>query len=650
MAKKKTTSKRKKSTKKKKQQQRSLLWRAARWCIAFAIWGGIALTAIILWYAKDLPDITQSATFERRASIIIKSADNITLARYGESKGDTIKTSELPDHLINAVLATEDRRFYRHYGIDPWGITRAMLTNLYKGRFVQGGSTITQQLAKNLFLSHKRTIDRKIQEALLALWLERQLTKDEILSAYMNRVYLGSGTYGFEAAAQLYFGKNAEQVSTLEAATLAGLLKAPSRYSPHQNPERAKERAEVVLNAMHDAGYLNKQQLDTAKNSVLSLPHRKSGTQQNVRYFTDWIIKDLDNLVNVSGTDIIIETTLDSALQTKAQNSLISAIDSADEMQFVSQGAILTMRPDGAIVTMIGGYDYGESQFNRTIQSRRPPGSAFKPFVFLTAVEKGWKPSSKILDSPITSGQYRPKNFAGQYLGTVDLETAMAKSLNTATVRLAEEIKMGAIIKTANKLGIISPLQRDLSLALGSSGVSMLELATAYAAFANGGYKILPYAITKISTQDGDILFEREEPKYKRIIKAKHSRDISFMLQSVVNNGTGKEAKLPFPTYGKTGTSQDSRDAWFAGYTNKLVSIVWLGNDDNSPMRRITGGGLPAQVWQNIMAYGHPRQNETNFPDIKRNTGFSNLIRKLTEAGNTRQKERRTGDFSNLND
>lgn len=646
MAKKKTTSKRKKT---KKQQKKSLLLRVIRWLCALAIWSGIALAGVILWYAKDLPDITQSATFERRASIIIKSADNIVLARYGESKGDTIKSSELPNHLIEAVLATEDRRFYSHFGIDPWGITRAMLMNIYKGRFVQGGSTITQQLAKNLFLSHKRTIDRKIQEALLAIWLERQLSKNEILSAYMNRVYLGSGTYGFEAASQLYFGKSSKNVNILEAATLAGLLKAPSRYSPHQNPERAKKRADVVLNAMHDAGYITKKELKNAQSNTLSLPHKKSGTEQNVRYFTDWIINDLDKIVNVSGTDIIIETTLDSILQTKAQTKLISAIDSADEMQFVSQGAILTMRPDGGIVTMVGGYDYGESQFNRTIQARRPPGSAFKTFVFLAALEKGWKPSSKILDSPITSGEYRPKNFANSYLGTVDLETAIAKSLNTATVRLTEEVGIGTVIKTAKKLGIISPLERDLSLSLGSSGISMLELATAYAVLANGGHKIFPYAITKISTQDGEILFERTEPKYDRIIKSKNSRDISFMLQSVVNNGTGKAAKLPFPTHGKTGTSQDSRDAWFAGYTNKLVSIVWLGNDDNSPMRRITGGGLPAQIWRDVISYGHPRQNESNFPDIKRNKSFSNLLKRITDAGNTRQQKRKN-DFSNLND
>lgn len=647
MAKKKQPAKRTKKSKKTKKN--TLLWRGIRWMLALAIWGGLALTVVLLWYAKDLPDITQSAVFERRASIIIKSADNITLARYGESKGETIKSTDLPQHLIDAVLATEDRRFYDHSGIDPWGITRAMIINLYKGRFVQGGSTITQQLAKNLFLSHKRTIDRKIQEALLALWLERQLTKDEILSAYMNRVYLGSGTYGFEAAAQLYFGKSAKQVNLLESATLAGLLKAPSKYSPHQNPQRAKERANVVLNAMNDAGYITREQQKDQENQTLTLPHKKAGSEQNVRYFTDWVMNGLDSMIGISDTDIIIETTLDSALQSKAQFRLTTAINRADEMQFVSQGGILTLRPDGAIVAMVGGHNYTESQFNRTTQARRPPGSAFKPFVFLTALEKGWKPSSKILDSPITSGEYRPKNFAENYLGTVDLETALAKSLNTATVRLAEEIGMGPIIKTAKKLGIISPLQRDLSLSLGSSGVSMLELGTAYAVFANGGHKILPYAITRVTTQDGDILFEREEPQYTRIIKSNHARNISFMLQSVVNNGTGKAAKLPFPTYGKTGTSQDSRDAWFAGYTDKLVTIVWLGNDDNSPMRRVTGGGLPAHIWHDIMKYGHPRQNETNFPDIKNNTGFANLLKKLTEGGNARNTQRKH-DFSNLND
>lgn len=648
MAKKKPAQKRKNKPK-KKAQKKSFLLRSFRWIFALAIWGGIALAAILLWYAKDLPDITQNATFERRASIIIKSADNIVLARYGESKGDTITSKEMPDHLIHAVLATEDRRFFSHYGIDPWGITRAMLTNIYKGRFVQGGSTITQQLAKNLFLSHKRTIDRKIQEALLAVWLEHQLTKDEILSAYMNRVYLGSGTYGFEAASQLYFGKSSKDVNILEAATLAGLLKAPSRYSPHQNPERAKERANVVINAMHDAGYITKAESEKAQKQNLSLPHIKSGTEQNVRYFTDWVINDLDKMVNIAETDIIIETTLDSVLQKKAQDRLTAAIDNTDEMQFLSQGAILTMRPDGGIVTMIGGYDYGKSQFNRTIQARRPPGSAFKTFVFLTALEKGWKPSSKILDSPITSGKYRPKNFADTYLGTVDLETALARSLNTATIRLAEEIGIGSVIKTAKRMGIISSLERDLSLALGSSGISMLELATAYATLSNGGHKIFPYAITRISTQNGDILFERTEPKYERIIKQKHSRDISYMLQSVVNNGTGKAAKLPYPAYGKTGTSQDSRDAWFAGYTDKLVSIVWLGNDDNSPMRNITGGGLPAQIWKDVMLSGHPRQNETNFPDIKNNTSFAGLLQKLTEGGNAVTTPRKN-DFSNLND
>ncbi len=651
MAKKKP-SKKSKSRKQQKKKKPSFLFRCAKLLFVLGIWGAIALGATILWFAKDLPDITQSATFERRASIIVQASGGETLARYGESKGKTISSTDIPKHLVNAILATEDRRFYNHHGVDPLGITRAMLINLYHGRFVQGGSTITQQLAKNLFLSHKRKITRKIQEALLALWRERELTTDEILSAYINRVYLGSGTYGFEAAAQLYFGKSARNVNIREAATLAGLLKAPSKYSPLQNPDLAKERSDVVLLAMHDAGFLDKTELEAAKKMPLTPPPRATaGASSDVRYFTDWVINGLDDIIGVSDTDIIIQTTLDLKLQETAQRALKKTIDSADEMQFLSQGAILSMRPDGAIIAMVGGYDYNKSQFNRTIQAKRPPGSAFKPIVFLTALQQGWKPSDKILDSPITSGEYRPQNFANSYYGTVDLETALAKSLNTATVRLAQDVGINKVIKTAQRLGILSPLSADLSLALGSSGVSMLELATSYAVVANGGYKVFPYAISRIKTQDGEILFERStNQNYQSIIRPQHISDLSLMLRSVINNGTGQAAKLPFPAQGKTGTSQDSRDAWFAGYTNKLVTLVWLGNDDNSPMRRVTGGSLPAQIWYDVMLAGNPRQPQASLSQSNQNNenGFSGLLKRLTDAGKTAPTAE--GNFSNLND
>ena len=611
------------------------------------------LGGVILWYAKDLPDITKSATFERRASIIIKASNGGVLARYGESKGKNIHVDEMPEHLIHAILATEDRRFYDHPGIDIYGITRAMYINIRKGRFVQGGSTITQQLAKNLFLSHDRKLARKIKEALLALWLERELTKDEILSAYMNRVYLGSGTYGVNAAAHLYFNKSAKDVNLREAAILAGLLKAPSRYSPHNSITLAKERSDIVLKSMEDAGYITKEDLNES-NLSLSLPHKTSKSGQNTRYFTDWVIDNIDNLVGRPNMDLVIETTLDTGLQARAYKSLVHAIDNAEELQFISQGAVLSLSPDGAIIAMVGGYDYGQSQFNRATQAKRAPGSAFKPFVYLSAIEKGWKANSQILDAPITTGKYRPKNFARKYYGKVTLETALAKSMNTATIRLAQEVGIASILKTAKSLGITSKLERDFSLALGSSGISMLEMATSYGVLANGGYRIFPYAITRITNGDGRVLFKRTPPKsYQSIIRPKHVRTISSMMETVINEGTGRRARLPFPASGKTGTSQDSRDAWFVGYTNKIVSVVWLGNDDNSPMRRITGGGLPAEIWRDVMLYGNQKRVPVTLSGTKNSGGtISGLLGRLlsSHTPHPNAKKRSGGDFSRLNE
>ena len=479
--------------KRRKKKKKSLVMRLFKWCFVLGIWAIVILSGILLWFAKDLPDITQSATFNKRASIVILASNGTEIARYGEVKGLSVDVKDLPPHLIQAVLAIEDRRFYEHPGIDIWGISRAMLTNIYKGHFAQGGSTITQQLAKNLFLTHERKITRKIKEAMLAVWLERKLTKDEILSAYMNRVYLGGGTYGFEAASQLYFGKSAEYVNLRESAVLAGLLKAPSRYSPHNNPELARKRSDLVLGAMIDAGYITKSDIEDRK-IKLTLPNKGKASEQTARYFADWVINGLDEVIGTPDMDLIVETTLDINLQNKAQNTLINAIDNADEMQFITQGGILVMKPDGAVLTMIGGYSYGQSQFNRVTQAKRPPGSAFKPIIYLTALEQGWNKQDEILDAPINKGEYRPKNFNDKYYGTVDLETAMAKSMNTATVRLVEEVGIGKVIETARDVGIISNLNRDMSLALGSSGVSMLEMGIAYSTFANGGFQIYPMA------------------------------------------------------------------------------------------------------------------------------------------------------------
>ncbi len=651
--------KKKNSSPKKKAKQtvkrkKPLFWRATKWLMVLGLWGGIFLAGVLLWYAKDLPSITQTATFERRSLIVVKAQNGETLARYGESKGENLKASNLPEHLVNAVLATEDRRFYSHFGIDPLGFTRAMVTNVMKRRFAQGGSTITQQLAKNLFLTHQRKLTRKIQEAMLAIWLEQKLTKNEILSAYMNRVYLGSGTYGFNAAAKLYFGKEAKNVTLHEAAILAGLLKAPSRYSPHNSLKKAKERAQVVLSAMVDAGYITEDDL-TDENMRISLPNHRNQAIKSTRYFTDWVLDGLDDLIGRPDMDLTIETTLDAPLQSHAHNVLVKAIDQADEMKFVSQGAVLMMAPDGAVLSMVGGYDYGQSQFNRTTLARRAPGSAFKPFIYLSAIEQGWDDDDTILDAPITEGSYRPKNFADKYYGKTTLEHALSKSMNTATIRLANEVGMSSILKTTKKLGIISKLERDLSLTLGSSGVSMLEMGTAYAVLSNGGHRIFPYAITRITSGEGRILYERKAPaRYQSLFRGEDIRTISSMMENVITEGTGKRARLPFPVSGKTGTSQDSRDAWFAGYSDKIVSVVWLGNDDNSPMRRVTGGSIPAEIWRDVMLFGNKRHGTTNIPKThsdNKKGGFSALLGRLMSSDDTPPKPpRKRNDYSNLND
>ncbi len=607
--------KRKTSQKSRKAVPTPLIIRLIKWMFVAGLWGGLLLALLVVWYARDLPDIASAPAFERRTSITIKGADGGVLTRYGDMKAESVSVSELPSHLIYAIIATEDRRFYQHFGLDPQGFARAMVRNLVSMRLVQGGSTITQQLAKNVFLSQERTIKRKIQEAMLALWLERELTKDEILSAYLNRVYLGSGAYGVEAASQLYFGKSARDVNLRESSLLAGLLKAPSRYSPLRNPDLAMERANVVLSAMADAGYISP---DQAKALYDVPPAETSVTAGNsIRYFGDWIVDELGELIGTPQNDLIVETTLVPALQLTAQNEITRVIDTDGPTRHIGQGAALVMKPDGAILAMVGGKDFSQSQFNRATQAVRAPGSSFKPIVYLSALESGWKPDDLILDAPFDANEkYRPENFDGQYMGGVTLETALTKSLNTATVRLMREIGPGHVIDTAQRLGITSPLERDLSLSLGSSGVTLLEMTSAFAAFANNGLRLTPYAITKVTDADGEIYYER--PNWRsaaRVIEREHVYDIDKMLHSVVREGTGRAAYSDaYDAAGKTGTSQDSRDAWFIGYTDEIVAGIWLGNDDNTPMDTketvgVTGGSYPARIWKTIALAAH--DNET---------------------------------------
>ena len=607
---KKTTSK-KLSKKDSKQSTGIFSWLIAKlfkWGFVVGLWLCIGVAIMMAWYASELPSVTKSMVFERRPTVIIKANDGQVLDRYGDVKGKIITVEDLPPHVVQAVLATEDRRFYEHFGFDVIGFGRAMVVNIRHMSFRQGGSTITQQLAKNLFLSRERKIKRKIQELMLSFWLEYELTKDEILSAYLNRVYLGSGTYGIDAAARVYFGKSAQELSIREAATIAGLLKAPSRYSPANNPHKSAERTRVVLKAMVDAGYIDQAEVDGYK-ILPPAPRRKPSSGETIRYFTDYVVAQLEDLIGPVDSDITVETTLDKDIQQELEESMTKALLEYGPERNVEQGAGIVLRLDGAVMGMMGGKDFGSSEFNRATDSLRPPGSSFKPIVYLTAIEEGWKIDDTIMDEKITKGRYRPQNFGHKYYGEVTIYEALTMSLNTVAVNLMRDVGPNKVIDMARRLGITADLEPDLSLALGSSGVPMMQMATAYATLGRGGLAVEPFSIKKVTDVDGNVLYEREAPRRNRQVVAKeHIYQITAMMESVVQNGTGQAAQIPYPAAGKTGTSQDFRDAWFIGFTPRYAGAIWMGNDDNSPTKRLTGGSAPARVWRETMMRAHTKR------------------------------------------
>lgn len=658
MARKSGTKRKPSSRKKKKKALKPFLLQGLRWAFVLGLWASIVLGALVAWYAMELPSIIEKPGFERKPAITLKDEDGATIARYGELKGVNITVAELPPHLIYAVLAIEDRRFYQHFGLDPNGLLRAVARNMMEGRVVQGGSTITQQLAKNLFLSRERKMKRKVQEALLALWLEHKLTKDEILAAYLNRVYLGSGTYGVEAASQTYFNKSAREVNLREAATLAGLLKAPSRYSPASNPRLSQQRANTVIAAMKDAGYISDTEAASGA-GVPPVPEEKPGGADgdSVRYYTDWVTGDLDKLIGTPSEDIVIDTTLVPEIQKVAEEALNRALEKEGVDKNVTQGAIIVMGRDGAILAMVGGRDYAKSQFNRAVQAYRQPGSSFKPLVYLTALEHGYTPNSIVIDQPITTGRYRPTNFKNEYYGEVPLYAALAYSLNTISYSLAREIGIGYVIGTARRLGIEADLQRDLSLSLGSSGIPMIQMVTAYGTIANDGYAVKPYAIRRITDKDGKLIYQRSARSLqsgRSMFDQNIIAQLQGMMRGVTEFGTGQGAKMDRPVMGKTGTSQDFRDAWFTGFTDQFVASVWVGNDDNTSMKRVTGGSIPARVWREVVSTAHtvkgrswmasslfssPVSSFGNDPDAAyrpmQNSGgeFGHLIRRILDTG-----------------
>ena len=540
------------------------------------------------------------------------------LDRYGNTIGhrgiiheNSVPVDELPDHLVKAVLATEDRRFFEHFGIDFIGLARAMSENARAGGVVQGGSTLTQQLAKNLFLTNERSLERKIKEAFLALWLEFNMTKKEILSLYLDRAYMGGGTFGAAAAAQFYFGKKLTDVTLAESAILAGLFKAPAKYAPHVNLPEARARANTVLSNLVQGGFMTEGQVIGARRNPANVIDRKK--TQSPDYFLDWAYEEVRRL-NAEGKfkdhTVMVRTTIDMNLQNAAEQALELGLRESSEMFNVRQGALAMIENGGAVRAMVGGRDYGESQFNRATNALRQPGSSFKVYTYAAAMEKGYKPETMISDAPVTWRGWSPQNYGRSYAGRVSLQVALAKSYNTVPVRLAKDVLGTEVIaETAKAMGVQTKLRTDKTIPLGTSEVTVLDQATAYAVFPAGGLESRRHGIEQVMDYSGRVLysFDRDEPPPKRVLSEDANAKMNQMLITIPVSGTARRSALDngIVTAGKTGTSQAYRDAWFVGYTGNFTTAVWFGNDDFTSMKNMTGGSLPATTFKRLMDYAH---------------------------------------------
>ena len=611
---------RRRKSKSKRERKRSgwrgvLLRRTLYWGAVLALWAIIAGIGMLVWIGIHLPPIQSLEIPKRPPSVLILGDNGATLATRGDMGGAAVPIGELPDYVPNAFIAIEDRRFYTHRGVDPWGIARAFVANALHRGTAQGGSTLTQQLAKNLFLTQERTVSRKLQELVLALWLEHKYSKKEILELYLNRVYFGAGAYGIEGAAQRYFGKSARHLTLAEAAMLAGLVQAPSRLAPNHNPQGAERRAAIVLADMTELKMI------TPGAAKLALAHPahaiKPPAAGSVNYVADWVMDAVNDLIGKFDEDIVVDTTIDPVLQNAAEHALVDTLNQKGERLNIGEGALVAMTPDGVVRALVGGRDYGQTQFDRAVDAKRQPGSAFKPFVYLTALEHGLTPDSVRDDAPIAVKGWRPENFERQYLGPVTLRQALAESLNTVSVRLTLEVTPQAVVRTAYRLGIASILEPNASIALGTSEVSPLELVSAYATFANGGLAVAPHVVERIRSTDGKALYVRSQQALGRIVDARYVGMMNSMLHETLVSGTARAASLPgWQAAGKTGTSQDFRDAWFIGYTSRLIAGIWLGNDDNTPTKHAVGGGLPVEIWSRFMRAALAGQSPAALPGV----------------------------------
>ncbi|WP_244271701.1 MULTISPECIES: PBP1A family penicillin-binding protein [unclassified Pseudovibrio] len=619
---------------------RRFLWKSFRfsmyWSVVLGIWGIVVVGGILTYYAAHLPPASEWAVPQRPPNVRIVSANGTLIANRGDTGGEAVRLEQLPTYLPEAVMAIEDRRFRYHFGIDPIGLARAAFVNYTSGRTVQGGSTLTQQLAKNLFLKPERTMQRKMQEVVMALWLEWNYSKDEILEMYLNRVYLGAGAYGVDAASRVYFGKSAHLINLAEAATIAGLLKAPSKYAPTRNAALAEGRAQVVIASMHKAGFIT---ADDAKNALFNPANVvTSHNSSSGNYVADYVMELLPGFVGSIGEDIIVDTTIDWDMQQAAETALTTRIAESRQEFNVTQGAVVTLNRSGAIRALVGGVDYRKSQFNRAVYARRQPGSAFKPFVYLAALERGMTPNTVRRDARVTYRGWTPKNYTKRYYGDVTLTQALAFSINTVAAKLAHEVGPANVARTARRLGITSALKSNPSIALGTSEVTPLEIAAAYVPFSNGGYGVVPHVVRQIRNEHGKVLYRRSGDGTGRVVRGDKLSEINIMMAQTVYGGTGKRALLAGrPAGGKTGTTQGYKDAWFIGYTNSLTTAVWLGNDNNKPMKKVSGGTLPAEIWAWVMETEHQDIPIARLPGVPINLAETSPLLKPGTAPTRRQ-------------
>jgi penicillin-binding protein 1A len=560
--------------------------------------GLAAWVVLFLVMAPRLPDTAELFRESRQAKVSVVAADGRVIAVRGSSGRSFVELADVSPWLVKAVIATEDRRFYHHFGLDPVGLGRAFLDNLRAREVVAGGSTITQQLAKNLYLTPERSLKRKLQELTLAVWLETHLAKDEILTLYLNRVYLGAGAYGAEAASQRYFAKPARNLSLPEAAMLAGLLKAPSALAPTNDLDRARERAGLVLARMEEEGFVTEAEAAAAR----AKPARLAPESGEIGgHFVDWVLDGLTDHLGKPERDLFVHTTLDPRLQAAAEAAVVRTLEGSGERSRADEAAVVLLDTTGAVRAMVGGRSHRASPFNRAVNAHRQPGSAFKPFVYLAALEAGWKPGNTIDDRPLRVGNWQPVNFDRKFRGKITLEEAFAHSVNTAAVRLAQTVGPEQVAATARQLGVASALQPVPSIALGTSEVTLAELTGAYLPFATGGVRRPLFAVTKVEDDDGKAYY-RHAPTEVRVITPAAAAAMQELMASAVATGTGRAARLEGRVAGgKTGTTQNGRDAWFVGYSGGYVAGVWLGNDDNRPMNGVRGSNLPARTWREVM-------------------------------------------------